>query len=238
MYFIGICDDEPQQHEILIGLLKEYQQKQPAFQYKTTQFKNAEMLLVAVTEGATFDVLFLDIYMDDMDGIHGAQQLRKAHYSGQIVFCTTSKNHVFEAFSLEATQYLNKPIARGQFFQTMERVEEIYQHAKENVLTLRMGDKVQKIPVRTFVYGETNGNYQHILLEDGQCWQVRITATQLFEQLSVHQEFVRVGRSYIVNMDYIHNMTPKVMVLTTGTVIYLPRGQYAALKEKYFQFLI
>lgn len=60
--------------------------------------------------------------------------------------------------------------------------------------------------------------------------------TEIYGMLSAREEFTRVGVSYIVNLDHINSLNGQELSLDTGKSIYLPRGAYQPLRERYFAY--
>mgnify|MGYP002508362218 FL=1 len=67
-------------------------------------------------------MIFLDIQMEQPDGLETARLLRQRGERGLLVFVTVLKECVFDAFDVEACGYLLKPLDSARFHQTMERV--------------------------------------------------------------------------------------------------------------------
>lgn len=60
--------------------------------------------------------------------------------------------------------------------------------------------------------------------------------TELYGMVSEFPDFVRVGAAYMVNLSHVDSVTAKEIRLDDGRVIWIPRGAYPVLKERYFSF--
>ena len=58
----------------------------------------------------------------------------------------------------------------------------------------------------------------------------------LCEQLKDYEQFVRCHRSYLINMDYVQNISSKTITMTDGIQIPIPHGKYSELKDKFFDY--
>ena len=76
-----------------------------------TDFFKGEDLVERYSSGKDFDIVFLDIEMDKMNGIDTATEMRKYAPEAIIIFVSSHKNYVFDAFRCEAFHFLVKPIA-------------------------------------------------------------------------------------------------------------------------------
>ena len=63
-----------------------------------------------------------------------------------------------------------------------------------------------------------------------------MTMKEIWEMLSCYDEFVRVGISYIVNLEHLKSLNAQEMKMDNGNILFLPRGSYQPLREKYFQY--
>lgn len=238
MYYIAVCDDVREDIEVVIAYLQDYQREHPHFSYKIYEFHSMEALMLEIEDGARLDLLFLDICMDGTSGTEGARQLRQYGFEGQIIFQSSSQDFVFAAFAVDATQYLVKPIQKLQFFQAMDQARAEHEKNKVTYITLNVVGEIKRVNLNQFIYAETHGNYQHILMDGGEESVVRITATNLFTQVLHDRRFVQIGKAYIVNMSFIDKFTAKDITFMNGEMIYLPRGHFPKFKEEYFKFLL
>lgn len=63
-----------------------------------------------------------------------------------------------------------------------------------------------------------------------------MTMSEIYEMLSRYPEFVRVGIAYIVNLEHVDNLNAREVQMDNGKKIYLPRGSYQPLRERYFGY--
>ena len=115
---IAVVDDEKAIREHICGLVEERQPESRIEAYAT-----GEELLAS---GKRFDIVFLDIQMEGMNGIEAARSLREKNANlgvedTVLVFITGIRDYVFDAFDLYAFQYLLKPIDEGKFAEVLER---------------------------------------------------------------------------------------------------------------------
>lgn len=236
MYRIALCDDEPDELHKTQALLDTYRASHPVYAFEIQVFSSMAALLFAIDSAAAFDLLLLDIYMPGQTGIEGARQLRDCGFDGSIIFLTTSKEHGIEAFHVEATQYLVKPVEGRRFYAVLDKVFQKIEEERRRYIALRTEKEIRRVAVRDIVYCETQDHSPYINLSDGESLRSRMKLTELLALVSEFEDFVLVGSIYIVNLGYVDTLTAKEMTLTTGKIIYLPRGSYRVLKEQYFKF--
>lgn len=85
------------------------------------------------------DLMLMDIYMPEKLGIEAARELRDMGSQSRIIFLTTSREHALEAFRVDASQYLVKPILEKQLFQVMDKLLRVMEEERKKFLLLRTG---------------------------------------------------------------------------------------------------
>ena len=118
MLKFAVCDDEPYRVEEISDLISEYMEEKCLTDYRISTFTDGSSLL---RNSCDFDLIFLDIQMEQPDGMETARLLRQREEQCLLVFVTVLKECVFEAFEVQAYDYLVKPIDRCHFKRMMDR---------------------------------------------------------------------------------------------------------------------
>ena len=229
---ILICDDSAEEAKKLQELLERYSaEKNTELRVVTASVQND--ILTALGE-QSYDILFLDIYMEQLNGIDLAKLLREQGNNSRIIFFSTSPDHALEAFSVNATQYLLKPVSYEKLVSVMELIQPA--EPKARIVTLELGRDILNIPLNDILYTESQRNYQHIVCRGGREERVRISSSALYELFAGVENMLRVGASFIVNVDYIKRLTAKEITLFNGMRIPVPRSGYSELRKAYFDY--
>lgn len=237
MYFIAVCDDDEIELDKTEKYLSGWQEKNQDCQLHIDRFTSAEKLLYMLKEKEYDpDLLFLDIYMPEKSGMDLAREVREMGSEGKIVFLTTSKEHALEAFSVDAAQYLIKPIKEQDLFRVLDRMFADREEKRKDYLLLRIEGKICRVLLSDIVYCEAQGKNQKLYLEDNAPQKLRMSMTEIYGMLAGRQEFAKVGVSYIVNLNHVDSLNAQEICLDTGKSIYLPRGAYQPLREQYFKY--
>lgn len=236
MLRIAICDDRPNELERADSLLKKYACEHPQYEIKIQSFSAPLELLTYVAGKGGFDVLLLDIYMPGILGTDAARELRAMHDNCQIIFLTTSRDHAVDAFSLDAAHYLVKPYSEKEFFAAIERAINNLADRRGAVLTIKSVDGINRVELNRLVYAETDNHVQKLHLSEGNLVKVRKSSTELFELLEEDPRFYKCGSTYIINMDYIVELSAKSVSFSNGAKIPIISRKYTELRKLYMDY--
>lgn len=230
---IGICEDQEGERTCLKELLLQYSQEQCCC-VEVEEFSSGEELLAAFAPH-TYSLLFLDVYMGDLNGLETAEAIRKLDPECLLVFVTASRDHAVEGFGVEALHYLLKPIGMEQVQEVFRRGAAVLQSAMQCITF--MADRMpMRIPLRAIAYIEVYDKTCFIYTGQ-QCMKTYMTLEELEQQLD-KSIFLRCHRSYIVNMRYIVNVEDADFVLGSAVRIPIAKAKKAAIKKQYMEFLV
>lgn len=232
MMKILICDDSAEEAKRLQELLERYSEEKGG-ELDIASASARDDILTALRK-QSYDILFLDIYMETLNGIDLARLLREQGNNSRIIFFSTSPDHALEAFGVNATQYLLKPVSYERLVSVMEQIQPAVPKAKS--ITLESGRDILNIPLDDILYTEGQRNYQRIVCRGGREERVRMSSSALYELFAQTDNMLRVGVSYIVNMDHIERLTVKEIRLFEGISISVPRSGYSELRKAYFDY--
>ena len=218
MYHFIICDDEQAQQLTNKTLLEQWASDR-GISVRTTCFPSAEAFLFHYEDDKSCDVLLLDVEMGVMDGVTLAKKVRQVNKEVQIIFITGYMDYIFDGYEVEALHYLLKPISSGDLFTVLDRaVSRLAENTK--VLLVRHGDACVRIPLYEIRYLEVMGNYVTIYANG----EYRMKATLSHFESELDDLFLRIGRSYIVNLKCVRKVGKGELTLMDGSVLLLPRG--------------
>ena len=151
------------------------------------------------------DVMFLDISMPKTNGMQLAEALHKLKNPPQVVFVTAYSEYALDAFGVDATDYLMKPVETDRLAQALDKIVE---HIKplnlpvsvERIPVVKSGSKVL-VPIDQIRFIEAKDDYSCIYTESDRFLST-ISLQKLEDRLVGHGIF-RIHRSYIVNLEYV-----------------------------------
>jgi two-component system, LytTR family, response regulator len=240
-----IVDDE----ELARQILREFLSSHPEIEL-VAECANGFEAVKAVAELKP-DLMFLDIQMPKLDGF---EVLELIGNETAVVFVTAHDNFAIRAFEVHAVDYLMKPVGAGRFEAALKRAKErLESKAPSNAVSaaelaaaarppaqyleripVRDGARVFIIPVAKLDYVEAQDDYV-ALASDGKKHLKQQTIASMETALDPSR-FLRVHRSYIVNLERVAKIEPyskdsHVAVLSTGAQLPVSRAGYARLRE-------
>jgi len=116
---IAVCDDAAADLEQIIGMTEGYF-SDAGIPCRVSGFDSAEALIRSISLGEQYQLLLLDVIMENMDGMELARCLRKTENPADIVFISTNREMALAGYEVNAVRYLSKPLDRDKFTEAME----------------------------------------------------------------------------------------------------------------------
>lgn len=232
MLIIGICDDIKQEQIIISNalekILTDYKED-----IKIITYSSGKALLLDIEElEYEFSLLFLDILMNDMNGIETAHKLRNLGVKAPIIFLTTSPDFAIESYDVEAKGYLVKPLQEDKLKKILERVLINQEKPRVCVLSNR---KYRYLYLDEITFAESNNHNIRIHLENGEV----ITSSEKLGDFAtkLDNRFLRCHQSFLVNMQYIADVNEN-FILKNGQLIPIRTRERKAMADTYYKFFI
>lgn len=237
-----LIDDEPLARE----LVKEYLQAYPQISM-VAECNDGFEGLKAIQQHQP-DLLFLDI---QMPRINGFEMLELVDKLPCVIFTTAFEEYALRAFDVNAVDYLLKPFSRERFDKALQKMLDKQQEEQRNIAALmetvshempaqqqrvvvKIDGKIKIIPIPDIHYLEAADDYVKIVTQEGSFMKNKTMA--FFERSLDPQQFIRVHRSYMLNVTQITRIEPYekesyLAILRDGSRILVSKTGYPKLKE-------
>ena len=220
MLSIAVCDDEVIECCNMAKRIKDILEdmKIPCI---IRQFRSGGELLQALE---SFDIVFLDIIMQDLDGMKTAQIFREKAFDKILIFISSSREYVFDAYDVEAFQYLLKPVDNRKLKRVLQKaVLKTEKHSQEFIIVSRERQK-KKLFLDDIYYFEIKGRVVDVHGTEG--------IFTYYEQIGELENklrdkgFFRCHKSYLINLKYVDVYNRQEVTLENGEAIAIAKRRY------------
>lgn len=232
MINVVAIDDEP----LALQLISGYIEKTPGLKL-AGKFENPLEAAAFLNEN-TADLIFIDIQMPDLNGIEFTRAIEKGP---KVIFTTAYEKYALEGFRLEIVDYLLKPFGYEEFITAVRKAEKLIRfektpaekiEANTEFLFLKSDYKIKRINFNEILYIEGLKDYVKVYVQNAARPVISLTSLKLLETKLPSDRFMRIHRSFIVNLQKIDTIERSRIVFGKE---YLPVGdQY---KDKFQEYL-
>ncbi len=202
---IAVVEDNPTHAKQLLNCINKYQLDHNLV-FRTETFDAGTKLLES--DSSAWDVLFLDIEMPVIDGMSLAQKIRALDSSVVIVFVTNLTQYAIKGYSVQAFDYLLKPIRYASFAVTMTKILSVLNHRKENSIVLKCKDKICKLPIPSVYYVEVQ---KHTLIYHAAEGEFTVRGTLSATEEHLGHDFARCSNCYLVNLAHVDFLSREIV---------------------------
>jgi DNA-binding LytR/AlgR family response regulator len=231
---IAICDDDSQELNRISSFIETYKrERNVSLTYQT--FQSTTELIFKVKSG-DYSILLLDILMPGINGMQAAHEIRSYDAGVKIVFLTTSPEFAIESYAVKAYDYILKPVSKDRLFALLDAVIAEEQIPLEG-LTVKTQTGIARILFSRLAFVEIINKKLYFHLTDGSVQEVASSLTAFEEKLLARPEFIKVHRSYIVNLWQVNELRAKELITSRGKAVPISRLLYGKVREAYMRHL-
>ena len=206
----AICDDEEICFDHLQSIINTLENEE---EIRLEYYSTGKELLKNLKASQHFDLIFMDVYFtDEAQGVEISKAIREFDKKVPICFLTTSEEYVFEGYDVQALQYLIKPIDKTQIQKIINRIKE---QNKKDYLVIQSNYEVHRILKKDILYVESSKRQLIIHLNN----RTELTVYAKLKDFSnkhLETNFVQCHQSFIVNMEYIDDISSDQIYLLHG----------------------
>lgn len=230
MIKIAVCDDEPVMCQQLKQLLSEFFtfENRP---FDISCFANGLSLLASPFH---YDLIFLDIQLPNINGVELAKRLRSQKFDGVLIFVTVLADYMPDAFEVEATDYLLKPIDQTRFRRTLQRVLKRLDDRLESSLFIQTANWCKSVKFGDIYYCEVRNRKIYLHTKQG-IIDYYGKMKELEQQSGPH--FIKCHRSFLVNPDYLSQYTNGLITLENGEKLPVSRQHHSLLMNQMLEYM-
>lgn len=232
--YLAVCDDRAEDLRAISSLLDRWQAER-RIPLRRRAFQNPVELVEAARQ-ERFTLYLLDVIMPGMDGLECAREIRRFDGAAEIVFLSTDPGFAYESYGVCALNYLLKPVEQSGLFALLDQLRLREQEPSE-ALTLKAGTSIVRVPYDQISYVEVMGKHVYFHLTNQTVRKVAGSLRDFEPALLRRPEFMRVHRSYIVNMFQVEELSSAGLRTFQGENLPVSRLSYARLQRDYMALL-
>lgn len=183
-----------------------------------------------------YELIFLDDYIEDLNGLELAKMIRKIDTQVALVFVSGSCEFAIDAYKVKATDYLIKPCSYEQLCTAMNLLN-LKQIEENQFLLLNSGQKNFKIFLKDIIYCDSCGHYTQIHKTDHSVERIRQSFCSISKHLEHYAQFYHCYRGCIINMNQIIKMESMNFLLSNGERIPFRKKDYLKAADIYTAYL-
>lgn len=234
---IAICDDDKQELIYITRLLDEYSNcGLREDKIEVQEFGSGMELLHEIEKGKHYDVFLLDIIMPIISGMDLATEIRSTDKVAKIIFLTSTSEFAVASYAIDAFNYLLKPLQKDKLFSVLEKAYNDICIDRKKYIVVKTQTALSKVFFHQLVYAEVRGRIVYFNQKNGVTLESYSTISQVEAALLIDKSFIKPHRSFIVNLDYIKNLSQDGITTTLGQFIPVSRNAFKEVKQAYMNF--
>jgi len=218
-----VVDDEP----LAVKMLEGYVARTPFLELEAS-FNDPVEALSAIKERKP-DLAFLDIQMPDLDGMELSRMIPA---DTRIIFTTAFKQYAFESYEVSALDFLLKPIRYQKFLEAAQKAQEWFAMKEaaqapaapapeKTSVFIKVDGALRKVEFADILFVEGMKDYVMFRLQSAREPLVTHLTMKAVEELLPSQLFMRIHRSFIVNLEQVASVTPSGDVKVGGALLHV-----------------
>lgn len=200
MIQIAIVEDDKKYSEVLAKYIMRYE-KESGQKFQVSTFEDGEDIIENYK--GNYDIILMDIEMRFMDGMTAAEEIRKSDSEVVIIFITNMPQYAMKGYSVEAFDYVLKPINYFSFSQRIERAISRMVNRQQKFLNISYKGKINKIDISSIYYVEVQDHNILYHAKEGKFYQ-RTTMKEVEKKLE-QESFFRCNKCYLINLAYVNS---------------------------------
>jgi len=200
MLNIAVVEDQDEMRDRLCGFIRQYADEQ-SLQQTTTALSDGALLVKDYQPGS-YDIIFMDVEMPQMGGFAAAERIREIDPETVLVFVTNMAQYAIRGYSVDALDYVLKPVDYYQFSTKLSRAIQRVQRRRGGQVVLQLaGGGMQVLDTSDIYYLETHNRLLWYHTSKGE-FSVRASLASAEKQLAQYH-FSRCNQCYLVNLKYV-----------------------------------
>lgn len=237
---ITICDDSIKDLLKIEKLLLKYKSLHPNKDFELEKFSDPSRVYQKILEGKLTDIYILDMLMPRRTGIDLGKQIRMSSHESVIIYITASDDYALDAYEVHAVRYLLKPIDEYKLYEALDYALSYTKVKSESMYLIKTQNGLLQRPYSKIEYIENIGRKQEVHMSDGETLKslfIRKSFEEETKEAAIRENFLQVHKSFLVNLDYVKQLTSDSIIMESGKQIPVSKAKTARVKREYLLFV-
>lgn len=237
---ITVCDDSIKDLLDIEKLLIKYKNRYPDKAFELEKYSDPSRLYHRITEGKLTDIYILDMLMPRRTGLDLGRQIRATGNDNVIIYITSSEDYALDAYEVRAVRYLLKPVDEGKFFEALDYALSYTNAKAEPTYMIKTKNGLLPMAYSKIEYIESAGRKLEIHLSGGKLLKTLYIRTSFEEEVQAlieHGAFLQIHKSFLVNLDYVQQLTADSIIMSSGKQLPVSRAKAPKVKRDYLLFI-
>lgn len=233
---IAICDDDALSLQSVTAIVNEFAADRGI---SVSTYSQSTKLLEDALQLGGFDLYILDILMPILSGIQLSGELRRTGLSGRILFLTSSQDFAIDAFRVQASGYLLKPVQKPELLQALTESFAAISAVKHLSLIVKTRENNVWLDFDRILYVELVRKTVVYHLIDGKTLEsisIRSTFSEAIQPLLRDRRFILCGSAKVGNLHYVSQLDAENLFFRNGTSLYIGRRSGRELRSAWYDF--
>lgn len=228
MFRIAIVDDEKNQIQKIEQVVSQFFDKKE-IKISIDTFCSGEELL---KKDFSYDIIFMDIMMEGIDGIETAQRFRVNHKNSALFYITSFQDYIQKSMTVHPFAFIKKPFSDQDIIKNLKDYlkynDSVKKKKSKDVYMIHaMDDRYVKVNMNDILYFYYQGNRIVEVIMINEVYKVKNSLSNIYDELN-HDYFIIPHRSFIVNLHHIKEVDGKnkKIVMQNDHLILIARDKY------------
>lgn len=237
MFKIAVCDDEVNIRKLIRKILMDYMNEYGVV-YEIDDFESGKDFVELGIEMTKYKIVFLDINMDELDGMETAKKIREVSNDMFIVFVTAFINYTLEGYRVDAVRYILKNNVNFPelVYECMDAIRTKMNYVvKRKLFQFNEGTREVSLERLLYIESQLHKLEFYIMEEYVKKYTLYSTLNDMEKEIA-SRDFVRIHQSFLVNMKHITDVSRYRALLSNGVKLIIPKARYKHVEETYVAY--
>lgn len=234
MVKIAVCDDESYMADKIEEYIMRFANAH-GYDFSISKFNGGKALLDA---GNVFDLIFLDIQMDEIDGIETAKLIREKNMNVPIVYITSFSDYSMRAHKVHAFDFIEKPFDYSHIETVIRDFMKLNTSKKLNMVKFRTDDGDITQNADDILYFACCGQRKILMYTPNKTVELKGSIPDIIETIN-NRQFYMTHRNFIVNLKYVKTIVKKdyMIRMTNGDTVPFSQRKRIEFKERLHEYM-